>query len=36
VDQPFPKLIRIIIEIDDHEGRLSNPQRYEFIFEVQK
>lgn len=34
--QAFPKMIRIIIEIDDHEGALNAPQRYEFIFDVQQ
>jgi hypothetical protein len=33
---PFPKMVRIIIEVDDHEGRLNAPQRYEFVYDVQQ
>ncbi|HET6248029.1 MAG TPA: prepilin-type N-terminal cleavage/methylation domain-containing protein [Tepidisphaeraceae bacterium] len=35
-NEAFPKMIRIIIEIDDHDGRLNQPQRYEFIYDVQQ
>ena len=31
---PFPKLIRITIAMDDHEGRLSQPRLFEFIYQV--
>jgi hypothetical protein len=31
---PFPKMIRIIVEVDDREGRLNQPQRYEFVYDV--
>lgn len=32
--QPFPKMIRIIIGLDDHEGRLNQPQMFEYVFNV--
>ena len=35
-NQPFPKMIRVIVEVDDKEGRLKFPQRYEFIYDVQQ
>ncbi|HWE02701.1 MAG TPA: prepilin-type N-terminal cleavage/methylation domain-containing protein [Tepidisphaeraceae bacterium] len=31
---PFPKLIRITIAMDDHEGRLNQPRTFEFIYKV--
>lgn len=32
VRQPLPRLIRITIGLDDHEGRLKQPQMFEYIF----
>ncbi len=34
--QPFPKMIRIIIGIDDHEGRLNQPLLFEYVYDVQQ
>ena len=32
---PFPKMIRIIVGIDDPQGRINTPQLYEYVYTVQ-
>ena len=34
VDQPRPKMVRIIVTIDDPDGRIAEGQTFEYVFRV--